>query len=336
MIRIKDIAEKAGVSTTTVSNVIHGNTSKVSKHTIQKVQKLLEEYSYVPSMSARMLAGRGSHMIGILVGGRKNSIEHSTFFDTIIRELEYQLHKRNYYMILHYSDSPNESLKFAATWNVEGLITVGISEEDNWEIQQHCKVPLVSVDVYYREEWGVANVGTDDFKGGYLMGRFLLEQGHSKILFLSDNDIGVDNRRWLGVKSACEENGIPMEKERHIILPEEKECRREFYRMELKKMAEENDALFYSSDYYAAEGVIQLMVHGISVPEDISVAGFDDSEFARFSQPQLTTVHQSIRAKAVAAVRKLFAYVREDVAVPLRDELDVSLVIRESVKIENQ
>ena len=168
------------------------------------------------------------------------------------------------------------------------------------------------------------------------MGRFLLEQEHQKILFLSDNDVGVDNRRWLGLKAACEETGIPMKKTQHIILPEEKDMRREFYRTSLAKLTAKNDALFYSSDYYAAEAVMQLMIQGISVPEDISVAGFDDSEFARFSQPQLTTVHQSIRAKAVASVRKLFAYIRQDAAVPLRDELGVSLVIRESVRIKNQ
>lgn len=333
MIRIKDIAKKAGVSTTTVSNVIHGNTNKVSKDTIRKVQTLLEEYAYVPSMSARMLAGSGSQMIGILVGGRKNSIENGTFFNTMIRELEYQLHKRNYYMMLHYSDSPNESLKFAATWNVEGLITVGISEEDNWEIRQHCKVPLVSVDVYYRENWDVANVGTNDFKGGYLMGQFLLEQGHHKILFLSDNDIGVDNKRWQGVQAAGTDAGITIKKKQHMILPKKKEERHKFYRTNLIKQTKENDAFFYSSDYYAAEGIMECIIAGISVPEDISVAGFDDSEFALFPQPQLTTVHQSIRAKAVVAVKKIFGYIRGDAGISLREELDVSLVVRESVKL---
>ena len=64
MVRIKDIAKEAGVSPTTVSNVIHGNTKKVSKSNIDKIQKILEEHQYIPSMSALMLAQNRSRLIG--------------------------------------------------------------------------------------------------------------------------------------------------------------------------------------------------------------------------------------------------------------------------------
>lgn len=165
------------------------------------------------------------------------------------------------------------------------------------------------------------------------MGQFLLEQGHHKILFLSDNDIGVDHHRWQGLQAAGVEAGIVIKKEQHMILPRKKEERRIFYSRNITKLVKENDALFYSSDYYAAEAIMEFITAGISVPEDISVAGFDDSEFALFPQPQLTTIHQSIRAKAVAAVKMLFACMREDAGIDLREEMDVSLVVRESVKL---
>lgn len=67
-IRIRDIAAKAGVSPTTVSNVIHGNNKKVSKETISKIEKLLNENHYIPSMGAHILAGNHSHLIGVLIG----------------------------------------------------------------------------------------------------------------------------------------------------------------------------------------------------------------------------------------------------------------------------
>ena len=67
MIRIKDIAKEAGVSPTTVSNVIHGNTKKVSKANIDKIQKILEKNQYIPSMSALMLAENRTRLIGVLI-----------------------------------------------------------------------------------------------------------------------------------------------------------------------------------------------------------------------------------------------------------------------------
>lgn len=334
MIRIKDIAKEAGVSATTVSNVIHGNTRKVSKETIEKIQKLLEKYSYIPSMGAVMLAGNSSHLIGVLIGGRKAKIEHSIFVDEMIRELEYQLYKRNYYMIVHYTDSVNESLKFAATWAVEGLITLTIPEDDIWEIYKKCNVPLVSVDVYYQEGHDVPNVGTADYKGGYLMGEYLLQQGLERITFLSDNDIGVDNRRWKGLEAACRDGGYPLKKVRHVLLDESKEERRNFYRDHMKRIVRESDVLFYASDYYAMEGIVLLNSLGFSVPKHISVVGFDDSEFARMSCPELTTVHQSIRQKAVATAEKMFCYLRGDRNILPCEELPVYLVTRDSVKID--
>ena len=72
MITIKEMAEMLGISTTTVSNVINGKTSEVSQKTAEKVQKLLDEYDYVPNMSAKNLAQNHSRLIGIVLKGRKD------------------------------------------------------------------------------------------------------------------------------------------------------------------------------------------------------------------------------------------------------------------------
>ncbi|MFQ7552135.1 MAG: LacI family DNA-binding transcriptional regulator [Blautia marasmi] len=76
MVRIKDIAKEAGVSPTTVSNVIHGNTKKVSKANIDKIQRILEKNQYIPSMSALMLAENRSRLIGVLIGERGEAQEY--------------------------------------------------------------------------------------------------------------------------------------------------------------------------------------------------------------------------------------------------------------------
>lgn len=332
-IRIKDIAERAGVSPTTVSNVIHGNTKKVSKETIQYIEKMLEEVAYVPSMGARMLAENRSRIIGVLLGGKadkRRSAKGDAFANIIISALEYGIYSRNYYMLLHMSSTPEENLQLAATWNVEGLITIGLSTHDNMKIQSRCKVPVISIDAYYESEL-VANIGLDDYKGGFEMSKYLIEQGHKHILFLSDNDIGVDHERWRGVQKALREAGLPHGENLHIMIPEETEKRVQFYDTQTEALLKA-DALFFASDFYGAEAMNHLQDRGVKIPMDISVAGFDDSEYAQMCRPQLTTVHQNVEQKGVAAVEKLFAFIEGQKDIAMDEKLPVSLVVRESVK----
>ena len=83
MIRIKDIADRAGVSPTTVSNVIHGKTGRVSKATVEKINRILKEMEYVPSISARMLANNSSGLIGVALGFMKKG-NASSFEDPFV------------------------------------------------------------------------------------------------------------------------------------------------------------------------------------------------------------------------------------------------------------
>lgn len=339
MIRIKDIAEKAGVSPTTVSNVIHGNRKKVSKNTMKKIEKILAEMDYVPSMGAMMLAGGSSRIIGVLAwepDGKKNFSEGPAFSNIVIRSLESEIYGRNYYMLLHFVSSPEEGIQFAAIWNVEGLITLGFGAKDNVKLQSRCKVPVVSIDAYYKEQ-PVANVGLDDKGGGYLMAEYLIQCGHKKIGFVSDNDVGVDHERWKGVCLACKEYHVPEEGVKHIIIPGEVSVREKFYEKYLETLSGKYDALFFASDYYAVEAIAKLNDKGIRVPEDISVAGFDDNKSAGLCRPRLTTIHQNAEDKARRAVEKLFDFIRGARKISMTEKLPVTLVIRDSVLvIENE
>lgn len=331
MIRIKDVAKKAGVSPTTVSNVIHGNSKKVSADTVKRIQKILDESGYVPSLSALTLAGNSSKVIGVLVGGEAGSVEQHAFTNVLIRALEQEIYRRNYYMIVHFSDSPEESIQLAAAWNVEGLITLGIGAKENQNIQAKCPMPVVSIDVYYKDEEAVANVGLDDYGGGYLMGDFLLAKGHRKISFLADNDMGVDHMRWEGLKQACIDAGILLEKEAHVIIPAKPEERKLYYKKYLAQLVFSRDVLFFASDYYAMEAMGYLQDLGIRVPDEISICGFDDNECAVLCRPRLTTVKQDVQGKAYAAVRKLFTFIRGERVTEFEEKLSVRLVVRDSV-----
>ena len=334
MIRIKDIAKRAGVSPTTVSNVIHGNYNKVSKKTVERIEELLTETEYVPSMGARMLARGNSRIIGVLVGepeGAKHGREGFAFSNVLIRAIESEIYRKNYYMLLHFTPDPEEGIQFAITWNVEGLITIGLHTKSNTMIQVKGNAPMVSVDTYY-EKQGIANVGLDDFGGGYLMTEYLLRCGHRKIGFVSDNDVGVDHERWKGVRMAYEKRMGNTDGVNHILIPAKDSEREDFYKKYLTQLVREQDALFFASDYYAAGALVRMKDLGIRVPDDISVAGFDDSEAARLCRPKLTTIHQDIAEKGRYAVKKLFQLIDGEPNLSVSDQLPVSLVVRDSVK----
>ncbi len=334
MIRIKDIAEKAGVSPTTVSNVIHGNHKKVSRQTVEKIEKLLEEMEYIPSMGATMLAKGKSHIIGVLIGEtleKKYDTEGLPFNNVLIRSLESEIYKRNYYMLLHFTSSYEDGIQFITTWNVEGLITIGFTIKDNEKIQDRCKIPMISIDTYFKEQ-KIPTVGLDDKKGGYLMAEHLIKLGHKKIAFLSINDSGVDHERWEGICLAYRKYLPNEEKIIHIPILDEKRKGEKYYENCLLELSRECDALFFTSDYYAMDAIARLSDMGIQVPDDISVAGFDDSENAVLCRPKLTTIHQNMPAKAILAVDKLFKLIDGQKNIPMSDILPVSLVIRDSVK----
>lgn len=101
-IRIKDIAKIAGVSATTVSNVIHGRTEKVSRKTRKRIEEILDEQKYAPSMGARILSGKSSGMIAVVVGKKQEWEQESEKLEEILREIEKSLDEREYYMLLHF------------------------------------------------------------------------------------------------------------------------------------------------------------------------------------------------------------------------------------------
>lgn len=332
MIRIKDIAEKAGVSPTTVSNVIHGKTGRVSRETVEKIRRILEEMNYVPSISAQMLAREHSGLIGVVLGYTREGMSYALedpFIAELVGNLEYQIQENGYHMMLVTRHEGREMLDQILGWNLEAIISIGLSEREVRKIHARFSKAMVVIDGYDPMPEGIVNVKTDDRGGGYLMGRYLIRKGHRKILFLSDNDKNVDHERWLGVREAMEEEKIRQAARRHILIAREPSERRRQYEEMLPFFCRQS-ALFFSSDLYAVEASNFLQDHKIAVPDQLSVAGFDDVSYARMARPALTTVRQNVDEKAKRAVEAVLKLIKHE---PTDQEYRVATVLveRESV-----
>ena len=174
MATIKEIAEKAGVSTTTVSNVIHGKTKKVSPATIQKIEALIKEVGYVQKRGLRVLNNEKSQLIAVVINYHKefkDSILGDPFYGKIIGFIEEYVQKQGYYLMLYSTKDIEEIFQMVAGWDVDGVIAISFSRHNCEKIYQLIKKPIVSIDAYGNaaKDSHLVNIGLDDESGGYQM-----------------------------------------------------------------------------------------------------------------------------------------------------------------------
>lgn len=337
MSTIKQIAKKAGVSPTTVSNVLHGKTAKVSPQILEKVQSIIDEENYTPNMGAVILARRNSRIIGVIMFMEPRSNEtilDDPFCSTILGVTEQEIRRNGYFTMLHTTCDKDEVLRLAATWKLDGLILLWVPGEICSIIRKSIDTPVVFIDCYFNDDGQVYNnIGLNDKRGGYEMTRYLLSMGHTKIAFLANAQFfpSGDHERFEGYKEAFHEKEISFRDEWFIPLSKTLKERHALYRR-LTTEPFPFTALFFSSDFYASDAITFFQDHSIAVPQRISVTGFDNNIYSRLIRPRLTTVHQDVFQKGKSAVSMLMRLIKKE-PVPDPDvRLPVHLEIRDSVE----
>lgn len=311
MVRIKDVADYVGVSTATVSNVINGKEQRVSKEVREKIKKALDEMGYVRNHTAMMLAQTTSNMIGVVIphkDGMKIALE-DPYYSAFLGNLEYEIRQHGCYMYLIAQQSEEEIIRQAIAWNLEGLIVCNMPADELNSLSEKYSRGIVSIDSYIENQSDVINISTDDFGGGYQMGKYLIAQGHRKIAMLADNDDTVDHHRWMGLKQAMDEAGVSISETDHFLFSPS-ESVRELQMEQFFPDLQNYTVLFVASDFYALEVSSFLQSKGIRIPQDISIAGFDDLLYAKLARPKLTTMSQNMGKKAKMAVEALL-YLQE-------------------------
>ncbi|MDO4340474.1 MAG: LacI family DNA-binding transcriptional regulator [Eubacteriales bacterium] len=327
-VRISDIAEELGLSTATVSNVIHGKTKKISDETVKRVQELLEKRGYIPSMAGILLAQNNSRIIGVVINDHEKYEGHvleDGFISSAVNALSKEISQANYFMMIKITAQWNEIVRFASMWNMEGLVIIGFCEQDYRKLRESMHIPFVVYDGYFKEAQKICNLTIDNYGGGYQAGEYLASMGHTKVLCLSDNFICVDSERMEGCAAAMGDSSVSF-----MQIPFRKEERMRFYQKRLQEILEYS-AVFAVSDFYAVELMHYLQEKRIQVPEDISIVGFDDSPVCRYSVPELTTVRQDVSLRAKKAI-SILQSLKNGSEEPLTINLPVSFVERQSVK----
>lgn len=300
-VRIKDIAEELGVSTATVSNVLHGKTKKISDQTVKAVEKKLEERGYIPNMAATLLARNNSRIIGVVVNNHPKYEGHvfeDSFISAAINHLSDEIEGRAYFMMLKKAKEISEIISFASMWNLDGVIIIGFCEDEYQDLRDRIRVPFVIYDGFLDEQNRFGNIMIDDYDGGRQVGAYLKELGHKNVLCVADNDICMDLLRYQGL---CEGLGYNAD---FLKIPMKQKQRAEFYRENLEEI-KKYTAVFAVSDFYAVELMRFLINNGVQVPKKISIIGFDGSREAESCSPKLTTVAQDNALRAKKAIELL-------------------------------
>lgn len=175
-VRICDIAEELGLSTATVSNVIHGKTNKVSDETVQRVTALLEKRQYIPSMAGILLARNSSGIIGVFVNDHPKYAGHTLrdgFIASALDALSTEIERSGQFMLVKKARCAGDVVRFASMWNMDGLVMTGFCEQDYTDLRRHIRIPIAVYDRLCRDPERLVNLTIDNYDGGYQMGRHL-------------------------------------------------------------------------------------------------------------------------------------------------------------------
>lgn len=328
---LKEIAQAAGVSTATVSNVINGNLHRVSADTVERVQNIIQASGYVPNQAARSLAQRESRIVAVIIQAIPNeNIFRNPYTAEYVGALTVELYQHGYFPLIRFTDDYRDVEADLRGWNVAGAIFSGTFPRHLKNIKSLTTVPTVFTDCYFRIP-GTNHVGVDDVAGGQLAGEYLAQMGHKRLGFIANSieESDVDQHRLQGFREGLAQYDITLTDD--FVLPTPANV----YNPELlQRMLQRPDAptaFFCASDRVAAH-LIQTLNHlNYRIPDDVSVIGFDNLPTAELTHPPLTTLAQDIDQKAHLVVDMLIRHIKQKDLAPERTLLGVWLVERQSV-----
>jgi LacI family transcriptional regulator len=328
VVTLKDVAEKAGVSTATVSHVIN-DTRYVSDELKAKVHRAMELLNYHPNAIARSLRRKRTHNIGMIVP----DISYP-FLGEVAKGVEDAGFERGYNVILCDSDGKLEReadyLELLQEKKVDGVIFVAAGES-----RSHVQALLdqgMPVVVCARQLAGleVDEVIADNAGAGYQATEHLIGLGYRCVgCVAGPRDLGVSSKRVDGYRRALAHHDIPMREE--WIAYASFQPRGGYEAMdELLALDEPPTAVFACSDLMAIGAICAASRKGLKVPQDMAIIGCDDIALAAFTNPSLSTVAQPKYEMGVVAVEMLVARIKDRSTALQRHLLPTQLVLRDS------
>jgi LacI family transcriptional regulator len=328
MATIYEVSKLAGVSLATVSRVIN-NSGKVRPATQQKVEAAMQELGYRPNSIAQSLASSRSNSIGILVPEL-----HGPFFGNMLSSIESELRAYGKHVIITAGHSDREremeSIAFLASRQCDALILHIYAASNEYVLglrNEGVRIALIGRDL---PEMPDSCISIDNEMGEYLATRSLIELGHAELAYIAGPLWKSDGQgRMAGFKRALAEAGIPFD-ERRVTEGTYQEPSGQRAMRELLERDIRFSALACGNDEMAAGAIAVAREHGMDLPRDLSVIGFDNVFFTRYMHPALSTVHYPIEVMGRMAARCVLRDVYGIKGLPIQNRFEPQLISRAS------
>lgn len=331
---IKDIAKHTGFSTTTISLVLNGKGKKISKKTKDIIFEAAEKLNYRPNQLAISLVKKRTKTIGLIISDIRN-----LFFSNLAKGVEDECRENGWNLILcnssdiHQRDLDN--IQMLADKGVDGII-YGMSADSDAKKAKKCldlmnklKMPFILIDRFIVNV-DCCSVVVDHKCGGYLATKHLIELGHRRIACVTGPMTLSDSiYRLEGYKKALEEDNIEYDPS---ILFEGKYTWESGIAAVDYLMGKDFTAIFAFNDMSAYGVYSRLKEYNLSVPDDISVVGYDNILFSEIIDPPLTTINQPIVEMGEEAARQLMNMIDNETFISKNITFQPTLIIRKSTK----
>lgn len=295
MVTIKDIAKAAHVSVTTVSRALNGY-NDVNETTRKKIKDIAEHLGYSPNMAARSLVSKKTKTFGLLL----SNVTRASSKDNIAFEVLCGVNDRSgeldYDLVLFSTTPQKQKMKSYKTLcqerGVDGVIIMGIRLDDPYlkEIVSS-DIPCILIDIPLQGP-NVGYITADNVQGAYSAVRHLLDNGHRHIGMINGhNQADVSIHRLQGYKEALESCHIAFN-DAYVLDGSFSDTGGKEAAYRLLSLYPEITAIFCASDLMALGAIQAVKGLGRSVPEDISIIGFDNIDITSYHSPAITTVNQ--------------------------------------------
>lgn len=328
---IRAVAERAGVSTATVSRSLNSPNS-VSPELRARIAGIIEELGYIPDASARALSARRTRTIGAIIPTVDNAM-----FAQGLQSLQTYLASKDYLLLLSTNeydlDVELKQARNLVSRGIDGLILRGDCHHDELRrLLASQRISFVNVGVYEPEK-PYASIGVDNAGAGRTIARHLVGLGHRKIGMVAAMQRNNDRAqaRVRGVLEVLDEAGIAPSPQWMVQVNYKLDEARAAGR-QLLSLEDRPTAIVCGNDVIAYGVLLEAGKLGIDVPSQVSVAGFDDLEWSRHLRPSLTTIHMPTDE----IWRRAGEYLVQTLAgIPalMHHEVDFSLIVRESTSL---
>lgn len=304
-ITIKDIAKEAGVSISTVSNVLNKRPNKASQATIEKINEVVKKYDYSINLNARSMVTNESGMIGVLYYTEKPEVNFSDpFLSDILTGIEYASKQHHKFILVHGFSDIHDVTSIQQKWSFDGYIVIGAIQAIHDKLTRLIEAPIVFVDTYLEGSPIQVNysryyIYNNDFEMSKLATQSLINQGHRQIAFVSP----VLGKQVAGVVHERFSGYVQTLKAADISIVDQLFFNEDEIAIAVDK-AKDYTAIIANSDFLAGEMINAWKEHGIT---DKSIISFDNSFFSEFLEPKLTTIDLAQKEKGKKAVDVLVA-----------------------------